>query len=82
MLYGLLADLVLVTHLAFVGFVVFGGFLVLRWRRLADRRPGRRGNQERQVPLGRPGFVPVSVRDPGGQHHQSPRSRFMAPSST
>jgi len=35
MLYGLLADLVLVTHLAFVGFVVFGGFLVLRWRRLA-----------------------------------------------
>jgi hypothetical protein len=35
MLYGLLADLVLVAHLAFVGFVVFGGFLVLRWRRLA-----------------------------------------------
>jgi len=34
-LYGLLADLVLVAHLAFVGFVVFGGFLVLRWRRLA-----------------------------------------------
>jgi uncharacterized protein DUF2784 len=35
MLYGLLADLVLVAHLAFVGFVVLGGFLVLRWRRLA-----------------------------------------------
>ncbi len=35
MLYGLLADLVLVAHLAFVGFVVFGEFLVLRWRRLA-----------------------------------------------
>ena len=35
MLYGLLADLVLIAHLAFVGFVVFGGFLVLRWRRLA-----------------------------------------------
>jgi uncharacterized protein DUF2784 len=35
MLYGLLADLVLVAHLAFVAFVVLGGFLVLRWRRLA-----------------------------------------------
>lgn len=35
MLYGSLADLVLVAHLAFVGFVVLGGFLVLRWRRLA-----------------------------------------------
>ena len=35
MLYGLLADLVLFAHLAFVGFVVLGGFLVLRWRRLA-----------------------------------------------
>jgi hypothetical protein len=35
MLYGLLADLVLVAHLAFVVFVVLGGFLVLRWRRLA-----------------------------------------------
>jgi hypothetical protein len=35
MLYGLLADLVLVAHLAFVGFVVLGGFLVLRWRRVA-----------------------------------------------
>jgi hypothetical protein len=34
-LYGLLADLVLVAHLAFVGFVVLGGFLVWRWRRLA-----------------------------------------------
>ena len=35
MLYGLLADLVLATHLAFVAFVALGGFLVLRWRRLA-----------------------------------------------
>lgn len=31
MLYGVLADLTLVTHLAFVLFVVFGGVLVLRW---------------------------------------------------
>lgn len=29
------ADLVLVTHLAFVLFVVLGGFLALRWRRIA-----------------------------------------------
>jgi hypothetical protein len=35
MVYGLLADLVLVAHLAFVAFVVLGGFLVWRWRRLA-----------------------------------------------
>jgi hypothetical protein len=35
MLYGLLADFVLVAHLAFVVFVVLGGFLVLPWRRLA-----------------------------------------------
>jgi hypothetical protein len=35
MLYGLMADLVLVIHLAFVAFVVLGGFLVWRWRRLA-----------------------------------------------
>lgn len=35
MLYGLTADLVLVAHLAFVGFVVLGGLLVWRWRRLA-----------------------------------------------
>ncbi|MFB3818484.1 MAG: DUF2784 domain-containing protein [Candidatus Methylomirabilales bacterium] len=31
MWYRLLADLTLVTHLAFVLFVVFGGVLVLRW---------------------------------------------------
>ena len=31
----LLADLVLLLHLAFVLFVVFGGLLVLRWRRIA-----------------------------------------------
>jgi len=35
MLYGLMADLVLVAHLAFVVFVALGGFLVWRWRRLA-----------------------------------------------
>ena len=29
--YGLLADLVVLIHLAFVVFVVAGGFLVLRW---------------------------------------------------
>lgn len=32
--YGVLADGVLVAHLAFVVFVVVGGFLALRWRRL------------------------------------------------
>lgn len=31
MIYRALADLVLVVHLAFVVFVVLGGFLVLRW---------------------------------------------------
>lgn len=35
MLYRLLADLLVVLHLGFVLFVVLGGFLVLRWRRLA-----------------------------------------------
>ena len=34
MTYNRLADLVLVVHLAFLLFVVFGGLLVLRWRRL------------------------------------------------
>jgi hypothetical protein len=33
--YGALADLVVVVHLAFVAFVVFGGLLVLRRPRLA-----------------------------------------------
>jgi hypothetical protein len=33
--YGLLADAVVVLHLAFVAFVVAGGLLVLRWPRLA-----------------------------------------------
>jgi drug/metabolite transporter superfamily protein YnfA len=33
--YGLLADLVVVLHLAFVAFVVAGGLLVIRWPRLA-----------------------------------------------
>lgn len=34
MLYRLLADGVLVLHLAFIVFVVLGGFLVLRWPKL------------------------------------------------
>ncbi len=33
--YGLLADVLLVIHAAFVLFVVAGGLLVLRWPRLA-----------------------------------------------
>jgi len=33
--YRLLADAVLVIHLAFIAFVVLGGLLVLRWPRLA-----------------------------------------------
>jgi hypothetical protein len=35
MVYQALSDLVLIVHLVFVIFVVLGGFLVLRWRRLA-----------------------------------------------
>ncbi len=35
MAYRILADLVLVTHLAFVAFAVLGGLLVLRKRRVA-----------------------------------------------
>lgn len=35
MVFGLLADLVLLLHLAFILFVVAGGFLALRWRWLA-----------------------------------------------
>ena len=35
MLLLLLADLVVILHLSFVLFVVFGGLLVLRWPRLA-----------------------------------------------
>lgn len=35
MRYRLLADLVLLLHLAFVVFVVAGGLLVLKWSRLA-----------------------------------------------
>jgi hypothetical protein len=35
LIYRALADLVLVVHLAFVLFVVFGGVLVARWRWLA-----------------------------------------------
>lgn len=35
MSYSVLADLVLIVHLAFVVFVVVGAFLVLRWPRLA-----------------------------------------------
>lgn len=35
MLYRILAELVLVIHFCFVLFVVLGGLLALRWRRLA-----------------------------------------------
>ena len=35
MVYRILADVVLLVHLGFVLFVVLGGWLVLRWRRLA-----------------------------------------------
>ena len=35
MLARIAADAVLLVHLAFVLFVVFGGLLVLRWRKLA-----------------------------------------------
>ena len=35
MAYAALADLVLVAHLTFVAFVILGGFLALRWRRVA-----------------------------------------------
>jgi Protein of Unknown function (DUF2784) len=34
-MYRLLADLVLILHLAFVAFVLCGGLLVLRWRWIA-----------------------------------------------
>ena len=34
-MYSLLADLALIVHLAFVVFVLCGGLLVLRWRRIA-----------------------------------------------
>lgn len=34
-MYPLLADLVLIVHLAFVLFVLCGGLLVVRWRRIA-----------------------------------------------
>lgn len=35
MVYGLLANAVLVLHFAFIAFVVIGGLAVLRWPRLA-----------------------------------------------
>lgn len=35
MLYRVLADTVLITHLCFVVFVALGGLAVLRWRRVA-----------------------------------------------
>ena len=34
MIYRLLADVVVIFHLGFVGFVVLGGFLLRRWPRL------------------------------------------------
>jgi len=35
MIYRIFADIVIVIHLAFVLFAVFGGLLVLRWKRWA-----------------------------------------------
>jgi len=35
MLYRVLADIVVMTHLAFILFAVLGGFLVLKWKRWA-----------------------------------------------
>jgi len=35
MLFGIAADIVVLLHFAFILFVVLGGFLVLKWRRLA-----------------------------------------------
>ncbi|MFN3168412.1 MAG: DUF2784 domain-containing protein [Phycisphaeraceae bacterium] len=34
MLYRVLAESILVVHFAFIAFALFGGFLVLRWRRV------------------------------------------------
>jgi len=34
MWYYLVADLVLLVHVAFVGFVLLGGILILKWRRM------------------------------------------------
>lgn len=34
-MYALLADLTVLAHFGFILFVMFGGLLVLRWRRLA-----------------------------------------------
>lgn len=34
MWFNFLADLVLLVHIAFVGFVLFGGLLALKWRRV------------------------------------------------
>lgn len=34
MLYGILADLIVCLHIAFVLFVVFGGLLVIKWPKL------------------------------------------------
>ena len=35
MLFRLLADVVVVVHLAFIAFVLLGGLLVMRWRKVA-----------------------------------------------
>lgn len=39
MIYAVLADLVLALHLAFIAFVIVGGFFALRWRRLVWVHP-------------------------------------------
>ena len=35
MIWSLLADALVVVHFAFTAFVIFGGFLAWRWRRIA-----------------------------------------------
>ena len=34
MLYSLAADFLVILHLAFICFVIFGGLLLLKWRKL------------------------------------------------
>ncbi len=34
-LFLLAANLIVVTHFAFIGFVILGGFIAIRWRRIA-----------------------------------------------
>ena len=54
MLHGFLADLVVVAHIAFVLFVVAGGLLVLRWRRLPAHNGVQKLAGEDGTETGRP----------------------------